>query len=111
MTHRTLPSLLNTTIVILSVFVTTLYDFYWSPIHLIFTYLIPLAPIFYAVDGYVSCTRGRTAEETWALLHRQPDLDLSEWELRSGEQTALMPFGKLYWYLGVKKSTSKVVSK
>ncbi|KAF2827809.1 hypothetical protein CC86DRAFT_438617 [Ophiobolus disseminans] len=107
MTHRTIPSLLNTTIVILSVFFTTLYDFYWSPIHLIFTYLIPLAPIFYAVDGYVSCTRGRTAEETWALLHRQPGLDLSEWELKSGEQTALVPFGKLYWYLGVKKSVSK----
>lgn len=45
MTHRTIPSLLNTTIVILSVFITTLYDFYWSPTHLLFTYLIPIAPL------------------------------------------------------------------
>jgi hypothetical protein len=61
----------------------------------------------YAVDGYVSCTRGRTADETWALLHRQKGLDLSEWELKSGEQTALLPFGKLYWYSGVKKTSAR----
>lgn len=107
MTHRTIPSLLNTTIVVLSVFFTTLYDFYWSPMHLLFTYLIPVAPLFYAIDGYVSCTRGRTAKETWALLHRQKGLDLSEWEFQSGEQTALLPFGKLYWYSGVKKNGTK----
>ncbi|KAJ5603245.1 hypothetical protein N7537_006201 [Penicillium hordei] len=105
MTHRTLPSLLNTTFVILSVFFTTLYDFYWSPKHLLFTYLIPIVPLFYAIDGYVSCTRGRTPDETWALLKCQPDLDLSQWELKSGEQTALLPFGRMYWYSGVKKTT------
>ena len=105
MTHRTLPSLLNTTFVILSVFLTTLYDFYWSPKHLLFTYLVPIVPLFYAIDGYVSCTRGRTPDETWALLHCQPDLDISQWELQSGEQTALLPFGRMYWYSGVKKTT------
>ncbi|WPH01312.1 Hypothetical protein R9X50_00415100 [Acrodontium crateriforme] len=103
MTHRTIPSLLNTTIVILSVFITTLYDYYWSPFHILLTYLIPIVPIFYAIDGYVSCTRGRTACETWDLLYSQPDVDLSEWELSSGEQTALLPFGRLYWYAGVRK--------
>lgn len=107
MTHRTFPSLLNTTIVILSVFITTIYDFYWSPIHLLFTYIIPIVPLFYAIDGYVSCTRGRTAEETWELLYRQPEVDLSGWELKSGEQTALLPFGKLYWYSAVKKNIIK----
>ena len=90
--------------VILSPFISTLYDFYWSPVHLLFTYLIPIVPLFYAIDGYVSCTRGRTAEETWTLLLNQPGLDLSEWELKSGEQTALWPFGRLYWYSGVKKA-------
>ena len=107
MTHRTIPSFLNTTIVILSVFITTLYDFYWSPMHLLFTYLIPIVPLFYVIDGYVSCIRGRTAEETWALLHRRSDLDLSQWELKSGEQTALLPFGRMYWYAGVKKATDE----
>ncbi|KAK4553126.1 hypothetical protein LTR86_009853 [Recurvomyces mirabilis] len=105
MTHRTLPSLLNTSIVILSVFITTLYDFYWSPLHLLLTYLIPVVPLFYAIDGYVSCTRGRTAEETWALLYSQPEIDLDGWTLQSGEQTALMPFGRMYWYAGTKKAT------
>lgn len=75
--------------------------------HLIFTYLIPVAPLFFMVDGYVSCTRGRTAKETWDLLYSQPDLDLSEWDFNSGEQTALMPFGRMYWYSGVKKSAKK----
>jgi hypothetical protein len=107
MTHRTLPSLLNTSIVILSVFVTTLTDYYASPLQLFFTFLVPLIPLFYAIDGYVSCTRGRTAEETWDLLHRQDGLDLSQWELRSGEQTALLPWGRLYWYCGVKRESSK----
>ena len=104
MTHRTLPSLLNTSIVILSVFITTVFDFWWSPMRLLLTYAIPVAPAFYFIDGFVSCCRGRTAQETWDLLYQQTDIDLSEWELQSGEQTALRPFGKLYWYAGVKKS-------
>ena len=29
--------------------------------------------------------------------------DVKAWELRSEEQTALLPFGKLYWYSDVKK--------
>lgn len=103
MTHRTLPSLLNTTLVILSVFITTLYDFYWSPTYLLFTYLIPIVPLFYVIDGYVSCTRGRTPDEIAALLHQPKDLDLARWEFSSGEQTALRPFGRLYWYAGVRK--------
>lgn len=77
--------------------------------HLIFTYLIPIIPLFYAVDGYVSCARCRTPDETWKLLTRSSGLDVSEWqqkngwELRSGEQVVLPPFGTLYWYAGVKK--------
>ena len=108
-THRTLPALLNTTFIILSPFITTIYDWWWSPFHLIFTYLIPLIPIFYAVDGYVSCARVRTAQETWNLLPRRPGLTVEEWEqkngwrLRSGHQVVLPPFGTLYWYSGVKK--------
>ena len=64
LTHRTLPALLNTTLIILSPFITTLRDWYWSPFHLLFTYVIPLIPLFYAVDSYVSCARYRTADKT-----------------------------------------------
>ncbi|KAL6716887.1 hypothetical protein ACLMJK_004799 [Lecanora helva] len=103
MTQRNFMALMNTSIVILSPLITTLIFFWNSPIHLIFTYLIPLVPLFYAVDGYVSCIRTRTPEETTALLKGQPDLDLSEWEFRSGERMVLPPFGNIYWYAGVKK--------
>ena len=109
LTHRTLPALLNTTLIILSPFITTLWDWYWSPMHLIFTYIIPLIPIFYAIDGYVSCARCRTAEETWNLLTEHTGLSVPEWELkngwelRSGQQVVLPPFGTLYWYTGVKR--------
>lgn len=73
--------------------------------HLLFTYLIPVVPLFYLVDGFVSCFRGRTTAETWRLLREQKDVDLSEWDLQSGEQLVLPPFGTLYWYAGVKKQS------
>ncbi|CAD6579608.1 MAG: hypothetical protein ASARMPREDX12_009310 [Alectoria sarmentosa] len=107
LTHRTLPALLNTTLIILSPFITTLMDWYWSPMYLLFTYIIPLIPIFYAIDGYVSCARCRTADETWDLLTRHTGLSVREWELKngwelsSGQQVVLPPFGTLYWYTGV----------
>jgi len=77
--------------------------------HLFFTYIIPIIPIFYAIDGYVSCARCRTADETWHLLTRHTGLSVGEWEqkhgweLTSGEQAVLPPFGTLYWYAGVKR--------
>lgn len=94
---------MNTSIVILSPFITTLLWFWDSPMHLFFTYLIPLVPLFYAIDGYVSCIRTRTPKETDDLLRRQTDLDLSGWDFKSGEQLVLPPFGYLYYYIGVKK--------
>ena len=103
MTQRNMMALLNTSIVILSPFITTLIFFWNSPVHLFFTYLFPLIPLFYAVDGYVSCIRTRTPGETKELLVSQEGLDLSEWDLRSGEKMVLPPFGNLYWYIGVKK--------
>ena len=103
MTQRNFMALMNTSIVILSPLITTFIFFWNSPIHLFFTYLIPLLPLFYAIDGYVSCIRTRTADETRDLLWSQPDLDLSQWDPKSGERMVLPPFGNLYWYMGVKK--------
>lgn len=74
-----------------------------SPLHLFFTYVFPLVQMFFAVDGYVSCIRGRTPQEITSLITRQKDLDVSDWEFRSGEDTMLPPFGKMYWYIGFKK--------
>lgn len=103
MTHRTLLAFLNTTFIVLSPFLTTILLFRHSPMHLIFTYLFPLVSLFFAVDGYVSCIRGRTPEEITSLLRRNTDLDLSEWEFKDGEDMVLPPFGMMYWYIGVKK--------
>ncbi|KAM3067375.1 hypothetical protein ACMFMF_009866 [Clarireedia jacksonii] len=103
MTHRNLSALLNTTIVILSPLLTTLLWYWYSPMHILLTYIIPIVPIFFAVDGYVSCIRTRTADETMELLTKQKDLDLSQWEFKSGSQLVLPPFGNLYYYIGVKK--------
>ncbi|KAI9684972.1 MAG: hypothetical protein M1820_010864 [Bogoriella megaspora] len=86
MMHRTIPSLLNTSIVIFSCLITTIFDFWWSPMHLFFT--------------------GRTDKEITALLRQQqPKLDLDGWEFRSGEETVLLPFGRMYWYSGVKRTS------
>ncbi len=100
MTHLTLPAILNTTMVILSLLITTLIDFWYSPLHLVFTYLIPMVPLFYAVDGYVSCIRGRTAKETWDLLYEQRDLDLDGWELVVGRRECCRHLGRCIGMLG-----------
>lgn len=68
-----------------------------------FTYIFPLVQLFFAVDGYVSCIRGRTPEEVTALIRQQKDLDISDWDFSSGEDMVLPPFGKMYWYIGTRK--------
>ncbi|BCR92220.1 uncharacterized protein ACHE_80120A [Aspergillus chevalieri] len=103
MTNRTLSAFLNTTFIVLSPFLTTYLWFSHSPLHLFFTYLVPLVQLFFAVDGYVSCIRGRTPEEITQLIKKQSDLDLTGWDIKSGEEMMLPPFGKMYWYMGVKK--------
>lgn len=75
-----------------------------SPIHLFFTYIIPLVPLMFAIDGYVSCIRGRTNQELDGLLRKQKDLNLDGWEFKSGETNVLPPFGVMYWYVGVRKT-------
>lgn len=103
MTNRTLTSFLNTTFIVLSPFLTTFMWFRNSPLHLFFTYIIPLVPLMFFVDGYVSCIRGRTNKELDGLLRKQTDLDLSGWEFTSGETIVLPPFGVMYWYIGRRK--------
>ncbi|KAH1901220.1 hypothetical protein KXW12_001247 [Aspergillus fumigatus] len=97
MTHRTASAFLNTTFIVLSPLLTTLLWFRGSPLHMFFTYIFPLVQLFFAVDGYVSCIRGRTPEEVTALIRQQKDLDISDWDFSSGEDMVLPPFGKMYW--------------
>jgi hypothetical protein len=116
--------------VVLTPLVFTLIWFWNSPLHLFLTFVIPVVPLFFAWDGYVSCIRGRTPREIRALLdprsnpnrgqvteaprqqngtaglsaNHEDDEDpyLSRWDFRSGETLVLPPFGYLYWFMGVK---------
>lgn len=86
---------------------------------MVFTYIIPIIPLFFAWDGYVSCIRGRTERELRELIYNDrrhdsgrqangvddDEVDLSEWEFRSGEKLVLPPFGYLYWFVGVKRES------
>ncbi|KAJ5893404.1 hypothetical protein N7495_005095 [Penicillium taxi] len=75
---------------------------YWnSPVHLFFTFILPVAPFTIWFDGLISCLRTRTANEVRTLLD-QPGLDLSDWTFHSGQKTVQFPFITLYYYVGIK---------
>lgn len=112
LTQRNIPALLNTSVVVLSPFVCTLLWFWWSPLHLILTYLIPVVPLFFAWDGYVSCLRTRTPAEIGELILREEamgKLDTTDWSFHSGVTKVLPPFGNLYWFIGTKKAQRDTV--
>ncbi|KAK0718481.1 hypothetical protein B0T26DRAFT_831019 [Lasiosphaeria miniovina] len=105
MTQRNLPALLNTSIVILSPLISTLLWFWWSPLHVVFTYLIPIVPLFFAWDGYVSCIRTRTGAEIRDIIAQEEargGLDTRDWTFHYGQTKVLPPFGNLYWFIGVR---------
>jgi hypothetical protein len=106
MTQRNVPALLNTSIVILSPLVTTLLWFWWSPMHLFLTYVVPIVPLFFAWDGYVSCIRTRSPKEIKDLItaEERRGLNKSDWTFHHGETKVLPPFGNLYWFVGVKNN-------
>ncbi|KAJ5721803.1 uncharacterized protein N7483_009737 [Penicillium malachiteum] len=79
----------------------TIVWYWYSPLHLFFTFIVPVAPIAIGVDGFISCLRTRTFEETRKLLD-QPGLDLSGWTFHSGKRTVQFPFIILYYYVGIK---------
>ncbi|KOS48646.1 hypothetical protein ACN38_g349 [Penicillium nordicum] len=82
-------------------FLVTLIWYWNSPIHLFYTFILPVAPLAIGIDGFISCLRTRTAKETWQLLD-QPSLDLTNWTFHSGRKVVLFPFITLYYYAGVK---------
>lgn len=73
-----------------------------SPVHLLFTYLIPLIPLMMFVDALVSTIRTRTPKELERLVE-QTGLDLAEWEFRSGQTLCIRPLLWTHWFIGVRK--------
>ena len=79
--------------------------YFWQrPLHLFFTYLVPLVPFVWVFDGYISCLRTRTVEEVEELMRRAVgDDELKEWRVRSGEEVHTIAIGKLYWIIATKE--------
>ncbi|KAL3478497.1 hypothetical protein BJX99DRAFT_245468 [Aspergillus californicus] len=82
-------------------FYVTLLWYWHSPVHLFFTYIIPILPLALWVDGFISCLRTRTPTEIQALIARS-GADVSGWKFTSGERTVQWPFITLYYFVGMK---------
>ncbi|GIJ85952.1 hypothetical protein Asppvi_004823 [Aspergillus pseudoviridinutans] len=100
--QRNFSSLLNIPVMVLYPFFHTLQRYRYSPLHLFFTYVVPLFSVVCSFDGFVSTLRCRTPEELRDLL-RQPGLDVSGWEFTSGNRMMVWPFLHIYWFMGVRK--------
>ncbi|RDW94230.1 uncharacterized protein DSM5745_01552 [Aspergillus mulundensis] len=75
---------------------------YWnSPVHLLFTFLLPIAPVALWVDGFISCLRTRTPGEIEDLLATSGK-DLDGWTFSSGQRSVQWPFITLYYFVGRK---------
>ncbi|KAL3434271.1 hypothetical protein BDV09DRAFT_195934 [Aspergillus tetrazonus] len=75
---------------------------YWhSPVHLFFTFLLPIAPLALWVDGFISCLRTRTPAEIQNIL-ASSGRDLDGWTFSSGEKNVQWPFITLYYFVGRK---------
>lgn len=70
--------------------------------HLFFTYIIPVVPLFFVINGYVSCLRGRTPEEMFKLIQAE-GIDTTGWRFTNGETRVLPPFGTIYHFIGTKE--------
>jgi hypothetical protein len=83
----------------------TPFFFYASPLHLFFTYVVPIIPFVLVVDGYVSSMRTRSAEEVLALLDRDGSREkaLQGWRIRSGQEMHTWPVGYTSWVIGVRE--------
>jgi hypothetical protein len=74
---------------------------------LFFAWVVPILPFVLVFDGWISSLRSRTPDEVEALLRTCDaaggEEEVKKWELRSGEETFLWPFGTLHWIVCVKR--------
>ncbi|THZ24665.1 hypothetical protein D6C89_04800 [Aureobasidium pullulans] len=103
-------------------FLLTIFWFPYSPLHLFFTYIIPVLPFVQAWDGLVSCLRTRTFEETLALAEKalgqkaklvsSEDTEIGErvtvaicgdWKFVGVRRLHTRPFGYMNAFLGQKR--------
>ncbi|KAI9875208.1 MAG: hypothetical protein M1830_008764 [Pleopsidium flavum] len=100
---RSPASLLTITLLGPLLFALTPFYFSHSPLHFLFTYIIPIIPFVVVFDGYVSCMRTRTPEEVLSLLEKNGGLPEGEgWVVRSGSEMHTWPMGYMSWVIAVK---------
>ena len=104
LTARDLSSMLILPGLILIACQYTLLRFWRSPLHLLFTFVVPLAPLLMVFDGFVSIMRCRTSAELRDLVRRTDAPGLENWEFRSGKSPVMYPTTNVHWFMGVKKT-------
>ncbi|MEM8928055.1 MAG: hypothetical protein AAGC45_07620 [Bacteroidota bacterium] len=97
--ERSIPSILAMLFSPISVLLTTPFirPFTWG--RLLFTYLIPIVPLFVLWDGLVSCLRTYSVDEMSVLVEKLENKDRFNWEInriKSGP-------GVILYLLGTKK--------
>ena len=83
--------------------------FWTDPIHLIFTYLVPIVPFIVVFDGYISSLRTRTGEEIKEMIVALDKDATKDWEFRWGSEWHTRPLGEMTWFIGIKKPRSDAV--
>lgn len=82
----------------------TPFYFWRDPVHLIFTYLIPIVPFVVVFDGFISSLRTRTGEEIKSMIDNVNMHASQDWEIRWGSEWHTWPIGEMTWVIGVKNS-------
>lgn len=123
---RRLASLILMVLDLFLVFIVSVLWFWWDPLMLVFTYIVPLMPFVMGFDGMVSSLRTRTFDEVLALMDdddgdgtktNASGISLEtdgegdamqvarrgDWVFRSGREMHTWPLGYMNWIVGVKK--------
>ncbi|KAL4871495.1 hypothetical protein BDV12DRAFT_183626 [Aspergillus spectabilis] len=107
-TARQLSTCLYSPLVFFWGFYVTLLWYWHSPIHLFFTYLLPVAPMALWIDGFISCLRTRTPGEIQGLINKS-GVGTAGWKFSSGERSVQWPFITLYYFVGNATKTMKII--
>jgi hypothetical protein len=120
---RRLTSLVLMVLDMFLIFAASIFWFWRYPVHLIFTYLIPILPPIMAFDGIVSSLRTREFDEVMSLVDDALGLSTAasepletinrsgqtvktvqkgDWVFEGGRQMHTWPIGYLNWVVGYK---------
>ena len=109
--ERSLSSFLLISLMGPLLFVITPFYFWRDPVHLVFTYLIPIIPFVVVFDGYISSLRTRTGEEVKKMAESLDGNPIQDWELSWGHEWHTRPIGKMTWIIGIKKGSETPISR